>query len=560
MDTWGQVESAAPAAGWVLHEPVRQSEDDWRAEFEADQARRQKKHEKTAKEREPEYVIEKRDPKLEKRIFKLSTAGGIAFSELAKVKVTVKGDRIPTPMESYENESLHWLIRENLVLCKYNQPTLVQKHCIPIVTAGRDVMASAQTGSGKTAAFCIPIMNVILQGGPCDVAPEVEDNRLVTVYPLVLILEPTRELAIQIYEECKKFGYRSWIRTRLVYGGVPIDQQVDQLKGRGVDLLIATPGRLQDLIDRKFISLSKVRCLVLDEADRMLDMGFEPAIRKLTETDMPTSKDGRQTLLFSATFPPKIQRLGETFLKDSLRVMIGSVGSVASTINQRFIQTHYSEKDSRLLKLLEEFLPGRILVFVDSKALADRLQTMINTRSKALSDAIHGGRDQWGREAALQKFKDGEINVLVATSVAARGLDISDVTHVINYDIPKDDDEYVHRIGRTGRIGRVGHSVSLFSPGRDDYTIAKLAKKGTIPWDVIEKSLQSAQKSFIKRLMEGPGEELYRPGIGVDRLAALVGVLVVVGVGVGGVRGIVMMEWGLISLGIRLGTILADDG
>ncbi|KAI8917774.1 DEAD-domain-containing protein [Powellomyces hirtus] len=427
---------------------------------------------------------------------------------LNKVKVTATGQNVPKSMNSFERDDLFWLLRENLKLCHYVTPTPVQQACIPVVTAGRDLMASAQTGSGKTAAFVIPIMNVMLQGGPCDVAPEIEDDRLVTVYPLVLVLEPTRELAIQVYEESKKFGYRSWIRARVVYGGVSLDRQVDQLKGRGVDLLIATPGRLQDLINRNFINLSKVRCLVLDEADRMLDMGFEPAVRQLMDTDMPSSDEGRQTLLFSATFPTRIERMSQTFLQNPVRVKVGSVGSVATTIRQNFIPVSSGGKDEALLALLPNTLPGRVLVFTDSKDGAARLEQMIRDQLQIGAGSIHGAKDQWSREEALRAFKSGEIEVLCATSVAARGLDINNVTHVINYDIPKDDDEYVHRIGRTGRVGKEGESTSLFLPARDCCAVARLVKKEAVPVESL-KGLKDLQRKEIRRLVEGPEANLY---------------------------------------------------
>ncbi|KAJ3147560.1 DEAD-box ATP-dependent RNA helicase [Geranomyces michiganensis] len=513
MSGWDVTDTSSAACGWDIPMTAPESMADLEAQWAKEDIKKSKLREKRAKERDPEYQIEPRDPKTEAALFgKLDPVDLAARMEsLSKVSVSVMGTSIPKQLTSFDDANIFWLIRENLKLCHYNAPTPVQRACIPIVAAGRDIMASAQTGSGKTAAFVIPILNVILQGGPCDVAPVIENDRLVTVYPLVLVLEPTRELAVQVNEETKKFGYRSWVRTRCVYGGIPIDHQVEQLKGRGVDLLIATPGRLQDLINRNFISLSKVRCLVLDEADRMLDMGFEPAVRKLMSTDMPRSNQGRQTLLFSATFPEKIEELSKTFLKDPLRVKVGRVGSVASTITQKFISVPGGAKDSALLDILPNCLPGRVLVFTDSKAAADRIESLIKNTLKVNAGAIHGDKDQPSREQALYEFKTGKISVLCATSVAARGLDIDNVSTVMNYDIPKDEDEYVHRIGRTGRAGKLGASTSLYSHARDQITVARLVKKNTVPWDSL-KMLPQQQLTTLKNLVNGPESALIQVG------------------------------------------------
>ncbi|KAJ3023106.1 DEAD-box ATP-dependent RNA helicase [Thoreauomyces humboldtii] len=518
---WEAISNNIPAGrGWGDAKQWAIEKKEMEALWAEQDAKKAKLNAKRAKERDPDFDLEEADPKKESAIFgKLSSMDqSIGMEAMSRVRVTVKGSNPPQPMETFEGEELFWLIKENLKLCHYEKPTPVQKYCIPVVTSGRDLMASAQTGSGKTAAFVVPVMNGMLMGGPCGVKPEIIDDRLTTVYPLVLILEPTRELAIQVHDETKKYGYRSWVRSRIVYGGVPIDKQVDHLKGRGVDLLIATPGRLQDLINRHFINLSEVRCLVLDEADKMLDMGFAPAIHQLMSTDMPTSAEGRQTLLFSATFPKSMETLARTFLHDPVRVMVGQVGSVANTIQQDFIVVYDVEKkESALLDILPTCLPGRILVFVDSKAVADKLETMINSNLPNLrAGAIHGGRDQWSREDALDKFKSGAISILVATSVAARGLDIQDVTQVINFDIPKDDDEYVHRIGRTGRIGREGKASSLYCPRRDDYAVARLIKKGTItPADL--KALSRQNLEHLRTLVEGSPEALQHGGQGFSR-------------------------------------------
>ena len=270
----------------------------------------------------------------------------------------------------------------------------------------------------------------------------------------------------QIHDEARKFAYRSWVRPAVVYGGADINQQLRSIE-RGCDLLSATPGRLVDLIDRGRISLSNIKYLVLDEADRMLDMGFEPQIRKIVQgEDMPGTAE-RQTLMFSATFPRDIQMLAKDFLKDYVFLSVGRVGSTSENITQKIEYVEDNDKRSVLLDILasqpKEDL-GLTLVFVETKRMADMLSDFLMSNSLPAT-SIHGDRTQREREMALQTFRTGRTPIMVATAVAARGLDIPNVTHVINYDLPSDIDDYVHRIGRTGRAGNTGVSTAFFNRG-----------------------------------------------------------------------------------------------
>ncbi|CBI32154.3 unnamed protein product, partial [Vitis vinifera] len=289
-----------------------------------------------------------------------------------------------------------------------------------------------------------------------------------TAYPLALILSPTRELSCQIHDEAKKFSYQTGVRVVVAYGGAPINQQLRDLE-RGVDILVATPGRLVDLLERARISLQMVQYLALDEADRMLDMGFEPQIRRIVEQmDMPP-RGVRQTMLFSATFPKEIQRLASDFLANYIFLAVGRVGSSTDLIVQRVEFVQESDKRSHLMDLLhaqrENGTHGKqalTLVFVETKKGADALEHWLCINGFPAT-SIHGDRSQQEREHALRLFKSGATPILVATDVAARGLDIPHVAHVVNFDLPNDIDDYVHRIGRTGRAGKTGLATAFFN-------------------------------------------------------------------------------------------------
>lgn len=371
---------------------------------------------------------------------------------------------MPEAITAFTHPPLHPYLLENITLARYSTPTPVQRHSIPIVAMGADLMACAQTGSGKTAGFLFPILSQSFDAGPRPAPADQARSYTRKAYPTVLILAPTRELVSQIHDEARKFAYRSWVRPAVVYGGADIGQQLRAID-RGCDLLSATPGRLVDLIERGKISLANIKYLVLDEADRMLDMGFEPQIRRIVQgEDMPGTAE-RQTLMFSATFPREIQLLARDFLKDYIFLSVGRVGSTSENITQHIEYVEEGDKRSVLLDILHaQDKTGLTLIFVETKRNADMLADFL-LGSNFPATSIHGDRTQREREQALHTFRAGRTPILVATAVAARGLDIPNVTHVVNYDLPGDIDDYVHRIGRTGRAGNTGHATAFFNRG-----------------------------------------------------------------------------------------------
>ncbi|GAB4828299.1 DEAD-box ATP-dependent RNA helicase 52 [Ancistrocladus abbreviatus] len=394
-----------------------------------------------------------------------ATSNRINFDVYEDIPVETSGQDIPPPISSFADIDLGESLNENIRRCKYVKPTPIQRHAIPMAVAGRDLMACAQTGSGKTAAFCFPIISGILKSHLSRPTSQRGGRK---VYPVALILSPTRELSCQIHDEAKKFAYQTGVKVLVAYGGAPMYQQLRNLE-RGVDILVATPGRLVDMIERGKISLSMIRYLALDEADRMLDMGFEPQIRKIVQQlDMPLP-GARQTMLFSATFPTEIQRLASEFLSNYIFLSVGRVGSSTDLIAQKVEFVPDVDKRKYLMNLLvsqrangTQTKHALTLVFVETKRGADALENWLS-RNGFPATAIHGDKVQMERERALRSFKTGATPILVATDVAARGLDIPSVTHVINFDLPRDIDDYVHRIGRTGRAGKSGLATAFFS-------------------------------------------------------------------------------------------------
>ncbi|GFZ12965.1 P-loop containing nucleoside triphosphate hydrolases superfamily protein [Actinidia rufa] len=379
---------------------------------------------------------------------------GINFDAYEDIPVETSGDNVPPPVNTFAEIDLGEALNQNIRRCKYVKPTPVQRHAIPISLAGRDLMACAQTGSGKTAAFCFPIISGIMKDQFAQRRP-----RGRVAFPLALILSPTRELSMQIHEEARKFAYQTGVKVVVAYGGAPISQQLRELE-RGVDILVATPGRLVDLLERARVSLELIKYLALDEADRMLDMGFEPQIRKIVEQmDMPPP-GVRQTMLFSATFPKEIQRLASDFLSTYIFLAVGRVGSSTDLIVQRVEFVNEYDKRSHLMDLLHAQKANG--VNGKTKKGADSLEHWLCTNGFPAT-TIHGDRTQQEREHALRSFKSGHTPILVATDVAARGLDIPHVAHVVNFDLPNDIDDYVHRIGRTGRAGKSGLATAFFN-------------------------------------------------------------------------------------------------
>jgi len=385
-------------------------------------------------------------------------AGGIStgmnFDKYDIMQVNVTGENVPISIKQFEDSGLRQLLLDNIHKSGYVRPTPVQKHAIPIVTAGRDLMACAQTGSGKTAAFLLPIIHVLLND-PKELVVTTEHCE-----PQVVILSPTRELALQIFTEARKFAHGSVIKTVVVYGGVVSNHQIQRTM-TGCHILVATPGRLLDFVNKGRITFSSLRFLVLDEADRMLDMGFMPDIERLMGHPTMVASDKRQTLMFSATFPEEIQRLAGEFLNNYLFLAVGIVGSACSDVEQHFHLVPKFEKRSKLTEIIVKEGCEKTLVFVEQRRTADFIATYLSELDFPTT-SIHGDRLQREREEALADFKSGRMGVLVATAVAARGLDIKNVYHVINYDMPHSIDEYVHRIGRTGRVGNRGRATSFY--------------------------------------------------------------------------------------------------
>ena len=322
----------------------------------------------------------------------------------------------------------------------YIEPTPIQLRAIPLVLAGRDVIGSAQTGTGKTAAFALPILSQLDHHEP---------------RPRVLILEPTRELAAQVETAFRDFCRFTDLRVAVVYGGVGYGRQLEALK-TGVDILVATPGRLLDHMQQGNCRLDSVKYLVLDEADRMLDMGFLPDVRRIVEK-CPRQ---RHTSLFSATIPPQIETLIKWAMNDPETVEIGARRTPAETVKHVIYPVSADQKTDLLLKLLDSLNYDSVIVFCRTKHGADRVGGMLKRNNHAVT-ILHSNRTQREREQALNGFRDGRYEVLVATDIAARGLDIADVSHVINYDVPQHPEDYVHRIGRTGRAQATGDALTL---------------------------------------------------------------------------------------------------
>uniref|UniRef100_A0A7N8XJ02 RNA helicase n=1 Tax=Mastacembelus armatus TaxID=205130 RepID=A0A7N8XJ02_9TELE len=427
-----------------------------------------------------------RNERLEHELFSGSNTG-INFEKYDDIPVEATGQNCPRHIESFQDVDMGEIVMGNIALSRYTRPTPVQKYAIPIVKSKRDLMACAQTGSGKTAAFLLPILSQIYTDGPGEAL------------------------------NAAKFSYRSRVRPCVVYGGADIGQQIRDLE-RGCHLLVATPGRLVDMMERGKIGLDHCKYLVLDEADRMLDMGFEPQIRRIVEQDTMPHKGVRQTMMFSATFPKEIQILARDFLEEYIFLAVGRVGSTSENITQKVVWVEESDKRSFLLDLLSATGKDSLtLVFVETKKGADALEDFLYREGYACT-SIHGDRSQRDREEALNQFRSGKCPILVATAVAARGLDISNVKHVINFDLPSDIEEYVHRIGRTGRVGNLGLATSFFNDKNGNITkdlldILVEAKQEVPSWLeslAYEHQHKSSNRGRSKRFSGGFGARDYR--------------------------------------------------
>lgn len=410
----------------------------------------------------------------EAEIFGQNISSGINFAKYDKIPIKVTGEKIPKPSNKFSEFGLNKILLENVRKSGYDQPTPIQKNAIPVLLEGRDLMGCAQTGSGKTAAYLLPLLHVLLENGKkCEIG-----------YPQIVIISPTRELAIQISKEAQKFAVNTGLKVGLLYGGTSTRHQA-KLCNQGCHVLVATVGRLLDFMEKEMVSYRDCQFVVLDEADRMLDMGFLPGVMTVMKQATTSKTERRQTLMFSATFPEDIQRLAGKFLNDYIFIAIGEVGGACADVEQVIVEVERYAKRDKLMEILANGDCSGTLIFVETKKTADFLAVYLS-ETEYPTTSIHGDRMQQQREEALADFKSNRMKVLIATSVAARGLgknikrfcrqlslkikfyfplltDIKNVKHVINYDLPQSIDEYVHRIGRTGRVGNKGKATSLFN-------------------------------------------------------------------------------------------------
>jgi ATP-dependent RNA helicase RhlE len=361
----------------------------------------------------------------------------------------------------------------------YTEPTPIQAQAIPVVLSGHDLLGAAQTGTGKTAGFTLPLLQRLSAGARASASPARHPVR-------ALILVPTRELAAQVQESVRAYGRFLKLRSAVIFGGVGFTPQADELR-RGVDIVVATPGRLLDHVQQRTIDLRQVEILVLDEADRMLDMGFIPDIRRILAL-LPKQ---RQNLLFSATFPDEVRKLANSFMRNPTTVEVAPRNKPVELISQVAHPVDQGRKRELLTHLVKTHNWQQVLVFTRTKHGANRLAQQLE-RDGIVSDAIHGNKSQGARTRALKRFKNNELQVLVATDIAARGLDIEELPHVVNYDLPHVAEDYVHRIGRTGRAGASGQAVSLISSE--------------------ERSLLSAVERLISRRIEQTVVAGFEPG------------------------------------------------
>ena len=386
---------------------------------------------------------------------------------------------------------------EALKITGYENPTPIQQKAIPHLLVGRDVFGCAQTGTGKTAAFALPILQML----------SANKSTTQTNGIKALILAPTRELAIQIGESFDAYGKLLSIRHSVIFGGV---SQLNQTKalGRGVEVVIATPGRLLDLMQQGFVKLHHINFFVLDEVDRMLDMGFINDIRKII-TKIPAK---RQTIFFSATVPPDIQKLADTLLNNPVSVQVAPVSEPATAVKQLMYYVDKGDKKQLLLDVLKQGHINHALIFTRTKHGADKVVKDL-VKSGISAEAIHGNKSQNARQRALNGFKDRTIQMLVATDIASRGIDVDKLTHVINYELPEVPETYIHRIGRTGRAGESGSAISFCSPEEIDYLkdINKLLKRSVemapthpLPANVMAMKSPPKKKGFSNR--RGPRE------------------------------------------------------
>ncbi len=384
---------------------------------------------------------------------------------LRRMTETIPQDSIADTPVAFGQFGLHPGIMKAIEASGYVSATPIQAKAIPIALSGRDVMGAAQTGTGKTAAFSLPILHRLMPFANTSASPARHPVR-------ALILTPTRELADQIHENVQRYSQYVPLRAAVVFGGVDIRPQRDQLR-RGCEILIATPGRLLDHVEQRNVNLGQVGILVLDEADRMLDMGFLPDLDRIMRLLPP----GRQGLLFSATFSPEIRKLGRGFLRTPVEVEVARANATADTVSQIAYGLEGDAKRRAVVHLVKSRKLTQVIVFSNTKIGCSRLARQLE-QDGVRAESIHGNKSQIERMKALEAFKAGTLEVLVATDVAARGLDVAGIPCVINYDLPRNPEDYVHRIGRTGRAGALGEAIAFFAPDEERHLldIEKLIK------------------------------------------------------------------------------------
>ncbi|TAQ86167.1 hypothetical protein B7494_g5508 [Chlorociboria aeruginascens] len=419
-------------------------------------------------------------PALEEQLFgsQNHVRTGIDFKKITELAVSQEGTIRIDPIRKFENAGLHPVMLENVALAGYTIPTPIQQYCLPAIAKGHDIVACAQTGSGKTAAFLIPTLSKLMgkakkltapRPNPVTYQPGITPP--VRAEPLILIVCPSRELATQIFDEARRFCYRTMLRPCVIYGGGPMAEQFGQL-ARGCDVLIGTPGRLVDFIGRPLVlTLKRLRYMIIDEADEMLQTDWETELKLIMSGG--DQEEGNITyMMFSATFPKIARDIAKAHLAhDHVRIRVGRAGSTMDNITQIVVYTEPAMKRQALFDLLLSAPPVRTIVFVNSKRAADELDDFLFNKELPTT-TIHSDRTQREREDAIRAFRSGKTPILIATGVSARGLDINGVMHVINYDLPSPQyggiEEYTHRIGRTGRIGNHGLATSFYNDRDSD--------------------------------------------------------------------------------------------
>ena len=390
----------------------------------------------------------------------------------------------------FETLGLSAAVLEAIKESGYNTPTPIQAQAIPIILEGRDVIGASQTGTGKTAAFALPSLSKVTRMGK----------------PQILVLEPTRELAHQVAESFQKYGKHTGLKVALLYGGVGLGKQTEELEA-GADIVVATPGRLIDHFYRTSMRFGEVKILILDEVDRMLDMGFLPQVRKIVNL---CPWEGRQTLFFSATMPAAIQTFAQWCLVDPMSVEIAR-RAVASTVTHAFYPVAMDQRDELLLALLKETDYHSVMIFTRTRKEADDVTSLIKSTGQPKVAAMHSDINQVDRMKALAGFKSGDFEILVATDVAARGIDISGVSHVINYRVPENAEDYVHRIGRTGRAEAEGDAFTILTADELDY--AKSVEV-FIDQKIQRKKLEGFGYTYTALLDDSPPKPVRRKSVG----------------------------------------------